>query len=242
MRFNSLSYQRLVKMRLCIFLLFISFSSIYCQIGIRGGYGKNSFEEWKIAAYNNEPTKTSEFLNSSYHFGVDYWFRLKKRRIEFLPALSYYNFGKSTIAGKTYSASSFDFAFNTHIYVMDLEEDCDCPTFSKQGNTLKKGFFFHIAPLVKYFFQTVNTTPSFNSNALGVGLKGGIGLDIGVNDFFTITPLISYERTNRITWTDLNKIASSIESPSDVESDYSRISGELRLGFRFDQKKGFKRR
>jgi hypothetical protein len=226
-------------MRFLIFLVCFSFSSLYGQIGFRGGYGTYSFDDWKTAAYNNEPSKTSEFLNTGFHLSVDYSFRLKKRRIEFLPAVSYYNYGQSTINDKKYTASSLDFAFNTHIYILDLEEDCDCPTFSKQGNTIKKGFFFHIAPIAKYFLQDINAT---GTNAFAIGLKGGLGLDIGINDLFTISPILSYQRTSRVSWTNLNKIANSIDNPSDVESDFSGFNAELRLGFRFDQKKGFKRR
>jgi hypothetical protein len=222
---------------LIILILAFIYPSIHAQIGIRANYGRSNFSEFEEQAFKFQPNKNNGFLNASASFGIDYWFRLKKRRIEFLPEIAYTSYGKSEVSSTmVYNAMSFDFYFNTQIYLLDLEEDCNCPTFSKQGNTIKKGFFFHIAPMVKYFtFDGRNEMATFNNNkAVTFGIRGGFGLDLGINDFITITPMIAYERSSMANWKNMSLINED-GTPRDISSNYSKISGEVRLGLRFNQ-------
>jgi hypothetical protein len=220
---------------LLILLLAFTFTSVDAQIGIRANYGRSNFAQFEEQALKFLPTKNTGFLNSSSSFGLDYWFRLKKRRVEFLPEIAYTSYGKTELNNNmAYDAQSFDFYFNTQIYLLDLAEDCNCPTFSKQGNTIKKGFFFHIAPMVKYFsFGGKSEFGPVNSDAVTVGIRGGFGLDLGINDLITITPMIAYERSSMANWKEMSKINED-GVPRDVSSNYSKLSGEVRLGLRFN--------
>jgi hypothetical protein len=164
---------------------------------------------------------------------MNYWFRLKKRRIEFLPEIGFTSYGKTILSSNSYKANSLDAAFNVQVYLLDLAEDCDCPTFSKQGNTIKKGFFISVAPLVKYFDLKAN---NFANNSMAFGLKAGAGLDIGINEIITITPMLSYERTSMPSWDQMTKINEPQVVSADISTNYSRISGDLRIGMRFDGK------
>ena len=104
---------------------------IFAQFGIRAGYGSTSYKDWEGFAYRRIDVNKASFLNSGLNVGLDYWFRLKKRRIEFMPELGYTQFASSSVDGYKYSLSSFNAYFNVHAYVLDLAEDCNCPTFSK---------------------------------------------------------------------------------------------------------------
>jgi len=125
-------------------------------------------------------------------FGLDYWFRLKDRRIEFLPELSY-----EMTKGETnnldvvdVSFNSFNLLLNTNIYFMDFYNDCDCPTFSKDGNAFTKGFHLILSPGLRYYGYSYSDS-SLDRN-FGLILAGGIGMDIGINDLVTITPHFLY--------------------------------------------------
>ncbi|MBK8699142.1 MAG: hypothetical protein IPN29_06215 [Saprospiraceae bacterium] len=213
----------------------------HTQVGIRYGYGSSSFDGWEGHAYRLIDVSRTDFLNRNMHFGVDYWFRLKKRRIEFLPELSYTRFSSSTVTDINYALSSANFYFNVQVYLLDLQEDCDCPTFSKQGPTLNKGFFVHIAPSVRYFMQKAESTAlSLTGNTLGFGIRGGIGLDIGLSDFITITPMLNVERTTRLDWKNLTLVTEPDQPVQTISSDHSAFSGAIRLGLRLN--KGKRRR
>ncbi len=218
-------------------LTVVVFSALMCygQVGIRANYGMSNFEQFKDQAYLFESNKNASFLGSAIGFGIDYWFRLKKRRIEFLPELAYASFSKTSISNISYNAKSISFYFNTQIYLLDLAEDCDCPTFSKQGNTVKKGFFFHVSPAVKSFnLEGINGSLTNSSNALTFGIRAGFGLDLGINDFATITPMFSYERTSMAKWENMTSINEDNVS-EDISSNYSNLNFGLRFGMRFNQ-------
>ncbi|PHK99658.1 hypothetical protein CGL56_01000 [Neolewinella marina] len=115
---------------------------------------------------------------------LNYWFRLPKQRIEFQPTV-YYGLNESEVDWRTYG-----FQFKTNIYVFDLSTDCDCPTFGKQGPQLQKGFFLQLAPgVARHEVETADGL--FRGAATTATLGGGLGLDIGLSNLLTLTPLAS---------------------------------------------------
>lgn len=213
---------------------------IQAQIGIRASYGSTDFPEWESFAFGGNNKSNESFLSPGMSIGVDYWFRLKKKRIEFMPELGYTLFSPSAVNNIDYNLSSVNAFFNIHVYPLDLSEDCNCPTFSKQGNTIKKGFFIHAAPMIKYFIQEANGLSKVNSTAIVPGFRAGAGLDIGINDWVTITPMISYEVTSLIKWMDLRYVTiDPLIDPVeilDIDSGHSGFYGSLRLGFSFEKR------
>ena len=216
-----------------VFSLLITSLTVFAQFGIRAGYGSTSFKDWEGFAYRRIDVNKASFLNSGLNVGVDYWFRLKKRRIEFMPELGYTQFAASSVDGYNYSLSSFNAYLNVHVYLLDLAEDCNCPTFSKQGNTIKKGFFLHAAPLFRYYVQKAEGSQSISGNATGIGFRAGAGIDIGLSDFFTLTPMVAYEATGKSNWKDLATLDTNPANP-DIKSSGSGLYGLMRLGFRLN--------
>jgi len=121
-----------------------------------------------------------------FHAGAEYHFRLKTNRVEFHPMLGYRRSFENENSIGYYS--SIDFDFNTALYIFDFEGDCNCPTFSKQGTLVKKGFFFEIQPGVGY--QTIFIAEGKSSNVV-FKLGGAAGLDIGLSEQYTMTPFVS---------------------------------------------------
>ena len=214
-----------------VFSLLITSLTVFAQFGIRAGYGSTSFKDWEGFAYRRIDVNKASFLNSGLNVGVDYWFRLKKRRIEFMPELGYTQFAASSVDGYNYSLSSFNAYLNVHVYLLDLAEDCNCPTFSKQGNTIKKGFFIHAAPFFRYYIQEAEGSQSLSGNSTGIGIRAGAGIDIGLSDFLTLTPMVAYEATGKSNWKDLSTLDTNITDP-DIKSSGNGLFGLMRLGFR----------
>ena len=110
---------------------------------------------------------------------------MKNKRIEIFPCISYALDNKSNLDNYEINLNAINLNFPTHFYILDLGEDCNCPTFSKSGPGFEKGFFVHLSPGLSYVTtkldDLVNETQSNNNLTFRVGV--GFGLDIGINGF-----------------------------------------------------------
>ena len=228
-------------------ILLFSITDASAQFGLRAKYNMNSFSAWDEFLEQNYPGRNvDKIFPSNVEIGLDYWFRLKNLRIEFMPELA---MGLKT--NSTYPAaeaetgfSYFAFNLNTQIYAFDLTGDCDCPTFSKQGPSLNKGFFINIAPGLIYNTKEISLEtidPSFESNQVNLRIGIGAGFDIGFSDLFTITPSIMYNLAPGITFNDLSNIQTGTTSADFFTSGLNQIQFQLRFGFRPDYVKSYGR-
>lgn len=172
---------------LLLLLIGLGGSPLYAQFGLRAQYG--------FADFQSSPNTLDEVRSQGgYDLGVHYWMRLKNKRLEFFPELTYSSFDLS----KTETASEPSFTYRriglrvpARIYPLDFASDCDCPTFSKQNDLIKKGFFVEVAP--GYFYDQASLSFVDGENPHGQGeFSLGLGLDVGINDLITITPMASY--------------------------------------------------
>ncbi|MEL6867411.1 MAG: hypothetical protein AAFP19_23500 [Bacteroidota bacterium] len=224
-----------------ITLLFFLINSLSAQLGANAGIKRMNAPEWE-AIFEGE-----SFLDQGFKVGVDYWFRLKNRRIEFTPELSYSRFA-STIDHFTegnaqdFSSTQLGFHFNTNIYILDLGEDCDCPTFDKDGTILDKGLFVQVSPGLSLFQNRYEGLEEVKSNDTVFSLGIGLGLDIGLTNFVTLTPLISFHRFFNAEWEDLILLATDgreISGDAGETTSPNQFFAGLKLGFRFDQIRGY---
>ncbi|MBK9736427.1 MAG: hypothetical protein IPO92_16310 [Saprospiraceae bacterium] len=215
---------------ICI-LFFITIISVSAQYGVRLAYNNNTYSNWENAV-NLRSNTNKKLLSPGYQIGVDYWFKLKKRRIEFMPEI-FYSQSKTNYDGtgtlEAIKANAIGFNFHTQIYALDLEGDCDCPTFSKEGASINKGLFFHFTPGLMQHTTTATFAPtsSFAVNPIKhtvfrVGV--GVGIDFGMSDFLTITPIVSYYFNSSMAWDEY------LQSKANL----SQLQFTLRLGFRPD--------
>jgi len=238
--------------KLFVLSVSIAFLSLQlkAQIGIIASWVNYDAPTWNsaIAANSNLSDNSLTFEQSGVQFAVDYWFRLKNKRIEFLPEISFFqleqvfmNNSEPTFnANHTLSANIFQLHFNTQIYPFDFAGDCNCPTFSKDGDIFKKGLFIRVAPGVYYgsFEEEIeylnNPSPTFETlqeEGIAASLRAGVGLDIGVSDFITITPIIQYTFSMAAGRYQLL----SMPSENFAKSEITQLSFGVRLGFRFDE-------
>jgi len=246
--------------QLTIILFVLSVFQIQAQVGLSMSYINQNADQWEelaIEQYGN--SAENNFLNSGYELGVDYWWRIEKFRIEFFPTLSYALLTTKLdnplvndlglIREGKYNQSNIGLHLKTNIYPLDFGGDCDCPTWKKDGNVIKKGWFIQLiggakSMITKYKFNDYSS--SDQSILFEAGL--GTGLDIGVSEFLTVTPYINYIHTFNAEWLQLDELPTNAngfpftdEFNSNV-TDMNRLVFGVRLGFRFDElnKYGFR--
>lgn len=209
----------------------------YSQFGVTGGYQVISSDAWQMAIAETQGlTLSNNRITKGWSAGIDYWFRLKNKRIEFLPELRA-NQTKFIVAaaignGNTGEVQEFkldidnySFNFNTHIYPFDFDGDCDCPVWSKEGPSFSKGFFIRISPSVGYWKVEEDYIDFSGTNAdwhTSIGV--GTGMDIGLSDLLTITPIIEHRWHSGEVITGLSEEAET----------YTNWFAGIRLGVRLD--------
>lgn len=204
-------------------------TSVFAQFGVSGGYRINDATYWELGGFKG---KYENALADGYSVGIDYWFRLKNYRVEFLPEANFSTFKKvaSPLIAKV---NAYSFFANVNIYPFDFLGDCDCPTWSKQGKFFQKGFFLQISPGVSYLQQELQAAETYKSNATTWSLGAGVGFDIGITDLVTFSPIVGARYYLEAPWDGL---AERYENDSDIstESANKQIFMGARLGFRFD--------
>lgn len=223
-----------------LFFLFSLTANGWSQFGLRLGY--DHLEADHISIFDRESAIVTEGPGTAYSIGLDYWFRLPKQRIEFYPELNVARSALELPDGNAFTGQWYSFFFNTHIYLLDLLNDCNCPTFSKQRNLVQRGFFFSVSPGVTYgtFTSDSDHFGDFERKNTDwiLSLSGGLGLDIGLSDLITLTPfaearyLIPFKGPvgNQ---TPNDQIPPEYQLLAREDSGW-RLRGGLRFGFRFD--------
>ena len=210
------------------------------QFGVSARYTQNSVENWNnvYQSFSNDETKLFE---SGLEYGVNYWFRLKNYRVEFLPEISYASSKADNLnAGivSSHRLTSYNFNFNVQIYALDFEGDCNCPTWSKDGDLIKKGFYWLLSPgISKHSISTNVTTEDLlieDTSITSMRLGAGLGLDIGIADFLTISPFALYSINFGNNWENQANEYGGI--PAENTSSLNQLHFGMRLIFRPDYK------
>ena len=243
------------RLTFCIFLLFAA-SNAFAQIGISYGFLNQSFEEWESYASTNnfQITENQNLFQEGHNWGLEYWFRLKNKRIEFTPEL-FFNYQRSQFIGfpvdltsstvnqLDWSSRAYGINFKTQIYWLDLEGDCDCPTFSKSEPFFKRGFYTILA-IGAYQFQNQSSfiTPTNTSvqkhNQFNGKLGAGLGLDLGLSNLITLSPFVIHEWHQPLKLVEeIIPLAVGNTWTEGIQANRTGIMFGIKLVLRFDQKR-----
>ena len=228
-----------------LILLVALTANLDAQVGVTGGYFFQQIPEWEQAVLGNRSNE--DLLADGYAAEVDYQlFPFENLRIELYPALNYSRSNSENINqlnfNQNFNLQQFGFDIKTNVYPLSLKADCDCPTFSRQAGLLEKGFFIQIAPGISYFqaeMMQESDTGLFELEGDNFSFKLGLGmgLDIGLSDFLTITPVVKYNRYFNAQWEGLQagiaQLNLSNELTGSDTSPINQLYAGLRFGFRF---------
>ena len=228
-----------------LILFFFSTQILNAQFGISAAYKPITAKNWdQVISQHQLNAANAESLANGIHLGIEYWFRLKNHGVEFLPELSFTRFTRlwqnedGLITEERINSNFFGLHFNTNFYVFDLKGDCDCPTFSKQGNDLQKGFFIQLAPGVDFVSNSYkNNDMSENVSDIVPSIGFGVGVDIGLTNLLTITPMVKIHRYFGVEWEGLNTYFETPQEPISPElnkNDITQIFAGVRIGLRLD--------
>ena len=206
-------------------ILCLSFQLGHSQFGI------------SLQGMNYRPSAIEEKVESSvynlqYGAAVDYWMRLRDYRWEMVPTVSY-TLGQTTSTSfnenSDLSMQALGFHFKNNLYLLDFENDCNCPTFSKQGGWFQKAFFIQVAPGYSMnWLQHVDPSSEGNEIKHLFELGIGAGFDFGLSDLITISPYFNYVWTSNF---EYDYISSTEET---IKSNLQHFVVGLRLGLRPD--------
>ena len=236
-------------MKNIIFVLQFIFlvQTLSAQFGIRGYYQNMNADNWEqtINRFSNVDGSKPTPLNIGYAVGLDYWFRLKNKRLEFTPEVNYAFYTEKWNSGTTnigeLKATSYSLFLNTNLYLLDFDGDCDCPTFSKDGGLIEKGFFIQFSPGWSYYQlkydALISTTESREATTSAFSAGLAVGLDIGIIDMITITPIIGFRRHFGVEWEDLHTYFDSDEvlTVDNNKTGIMTFHAGIRLGIRIDK-------
>lgn len=216
------------------------------QVGASGFYVSNQADGWTSTVMDNAGDPVATLPGAGWQAGIDYWFRLKKKRVEFLPTLAYGQAEQQVVSSGSatsdplFATRQASFFFHTQLYLLDFGSDCDCPTFSKDGNSLKKGLFLQLSPGVSYFsFSAENYPVALDDRHVAPGIGAGLGLDLGFSDFLTVTPLFRATYFPSTTWEGLSGNGTDVIHVPGVSDETSlwQYQVGLRVGFRPDERR-----
>jgi|GEM_PF-1046613 len=222
-QFNR-SNQRLFLMKNTFLLLLFCLASLATQAQFGFTYTRNILSSDGLP---NQLESESGFPNG-YEISVDYQQKFNGLRIELLPEIGYVNHRALGLGSGKYSMQSFLTQLNVNIYPFDLDGDCDCPTWGRDGGIFEKGFF--VQATGGYGWNSINY--NLNQGSLfGMGnssafFGGAVGLDIGIFKEITITPMVAYHYFVQ------NSFLEPIDNPiMTANSPYGELTFGLRLGF-----------
>ena len=225
-----------MKKLFVIAFVFILHNQISAQIGLSATYRSNQASDWKLT--NVLSGEEVNLLGDGLAYGVDYWFRLKQARIEFLPELNFAQFKQSTdVTGAANTKVNYlSFFFNTNLYFLDFFSDCDCPTFSKQSNLLARGLFLQLSPGASRLDQSIDFLEQTETvSAWSFSLGAVLGYDFVFSNFITVTPQVGARYYLATSWDSLSNINAGIKEweVASEESTLLQFYAGLRLGVRF---------
>lgn len=212
------------------FLFILATANAFGQIGVSLRYQSMNPIQW-------EEQSNLDLFNTGFEVGIDYWTRLKEYRMEFLSEV-YWGNTRTSFEDDTYKMNVYGLGITSNIYIFDFFGDCDCPTFSKEGNFFSKGFFLSVTPGTEFQFKSAINKDISDSQLVFTGAIGA-GVDIGILDLVTLTPYLRYKFIPNVKWNGFSQAHNGAEEDSGFISNYLQFG--VRMGLRPDYVKSQRR-
>lgn len=234
--------QRYFALIITLCFLTVWSGDLAAQFGVSFRQHHWKADNWEAIIAEND---SAHLAQKHIRFGAHYWFRLKNQRIEFLPEIAYLLPIDRRISALEGQMEGLSAQILIDIYIFDLKGDCNCPTFSKQGDAFQKGFFLEIAPGLQWSNLKLLTRNDDQSSGIRMKtrdvsfrLAAGAGLDLGLSDLFTVTPWVQGVWMPSADWDGLSEALYVDGDSLDETSQVLSIGFGVRFLFRPDYKRG----
>lgn len=223
-----------------LLLTFAAFGQ--AQWGLMINYSVNQTKNWQLGDNPDGSFQERSILGSGFSASLDYRIRIPRTRVELLPALGVGNASRTfTDYPNAFSEAPLEFSLRyaglnlpIHIYFLDLDGDCDCPTFSRQGPSLKKGLFLMVSAGINYLDLSLsNYTANIDQRSWAGNFGLGLGVDLGLSKRLTLSPLFRAVYSPSVRWDKLVAEDSSMAIQPDftTTSPLLQLQPGIRLGF-----------
>ena len=174
----------------------------YAQFGMSARYATNDFGYWSEVV---EGINGGSLWDNNMELAIDYNFRRPlDQRVEFFIEGRYLSNSTALISPggneSVYNFNGFGLGVNTNVYFLDFNGDCDCPTFGKEGGLLKKGLYLQFNAAASYWNKEATFLANTNDSSILIDVGVGIGLDIGISNLLTISPIATVNYYPIATW------------------------------------------
>lgn len=241
------------KVLILAFSVFLM-TNLQAQISVLGGYSTFSADTWDNlmdlpADGEFAPARFMTPFSGNVVLGLNYSIPIPNVGMRLLPEINYTKFsseGWDDISSLELNrinlnidVTNIAFLLNTNIYLFNLEGDCDCPTFGKDGGFFEKGFHLQGGPGIVYSSRAIqqdeDNGPSSTTtiNDTKFAFVAGVGLDIGLSDKFTVTPFARYKWIAPQPWSELSDALSDSGPVDENSNSVSSIEAGIKIGFRY---------
>lgn len=220
-----------VFLSLC-FLLNVTYAQF--QVGLSGSYFNQNIPEWETTVFgarSNEKLLKNGFAQSG---------DLKIAGFENYRIQFHINAGTdhatTNLEDRTIKLRKGDLSLITKAFLLSLEADCDCPTFSREAGLLEKGFYMELITGMTTFKGELSEQTTIISEDFGLtfNLGIGMGIEIGINDYVTVSPFLRYRRHFNLEWENLQEDIVAFDPTVVPEGNnntaINQISAGIRLG------------
>lgn len=216
------------------FLFYTNISFAQLQGGISGTYFTQSIPEWEAAVLGTRSNE--QLLKSGFGQAVDLKIAgFENYRIQFhLNAGT--NKATTSLENRQFKLRKNDIGLSGKIFILSLEADCDCPTFSREAGFLEKGLFVEVLAGASFIQSEMTETSTLISEGNEVVFKAGLGLgvEIGITDYVTISPFVRYQHYFNAEWeglqTDIAAFDQTTVTAGSDSTPINQFSAGIRLG------------
>ena len=225
-------------------LIFMTLAlGLHAQLGILGSLSNPKANSWESLISQNG----GEFLETGINVGINHSIPIPNFGMRLLPELNFANYQVEwDDVTNTQSnpirldLTAISFLINTNIYIFNLEGDCDCPTFGKDGGFFEKGFHIEAGPGLSFLTQKGEreegdaVVDQIEGSNLRLLFNVGLGLDVGISDKFTITPFARFRWNSPQSWEGLTHLVdSTMPEVVDEDSEFVQREFGIKLTYRY---------
>lgn len=220
-----------MKFSLALIACILGTTLLHAQLGIQGSFRFTDAPKWDILDVSNN--RSTDVPEAGWSAGLEYAFALRNTRLEFVPEANLTRYQADVLDLGALDANLISLFFNVRAYILDLKGDCQCPTFSKNGTTLTKGFYLELSPGYTMLLSNIQTSDVlYKGRSTNPSIALGAGLDFGLSKKLTLTPFAGARYFPNAIWPGLEESIAADLSIGDKQVDNHSPLTQFYLGMR----------